>query len=62
MLTLDDKAVKELNNYIQELPLKYGLPLLNYINSKIQEQSIKENTKDKKAPEPDKEKNKHEAS
>lgn len=38
MLKLNEKELKELNNYIQELPLKYGLPLLNYINSKIQEQ------------------------
>jgi|APGre2960657404_1045060.scaffolds.fasta_scaffold68157_2 hypothetical protein len=36
MLTLDEKDLKELNLFIQEMPLKYGLPLLNFINSKVQ--------------------------
>jgi len=38
MLTLIEKDLQELNNYIQELPLKHGLPLLNFLNSKIEEQ------------------------
>jgi hypothetical protein len=38
MLTLIEKDLQELNNYIQELPVKHGLPLLNFLNSKIQEQ------------------------
>jgi len=38
MLTLNEKDLNELNNYIQELPVKHGLPLLNFLNSKIAEQ------------------------
>jgi hypothetical protein len=39
MLTLNQEDLKELNNFLQELPLKYGLPLLNFINGKITEQN-----------------------
>ena len=39
MLTLNQKDLQEVNNFLQELPLKYGLPLLNFINAKIKEQS-----------------------
>lgn len=41
-ITLDQKALSELNSFIQEIPLKYGLPLLNFINQKIQEQNKQE--------------------
>jgi hypothetical protein len=45
MLTLDEKSINELNTFIQDMPTKYGLPLLNFLNTKIQEQSKKiENT------------------
>ena len=37
-LLLDEKSLQEVNNYLQELPLKYGLPLLNFLNAKIKEQ------------------------
>ena len=42
MLILDEKTIKELNDFIQELPVKYGLPLLNFINQKIKDQQLKE--------------------
>lgn len=42
MLTLDQNALQELNNFIQEMPVKYGLPLLNFINAKLKEQLPKE--------------------
>jgi hypothetical protein len=42
MLTLDEKDLQQLNLFIQEMPLKHGLPLLNFINGKIQEQVNKE--------------------
>lgn len=42
MLTFDEKDLQQLNLFIQELPLKHGLPLLNFINGKIQEQVNKE--------------------
>jgi hypothetical protein len=41
-IVLDQKALSELNNFIQELPLKYGLPLVNFINQKIKEQNQQE--------------------
>ena len=34
-LQLNEIDLKELDSYIQELPVKYGLPLLNFINTKI---------------------------
>ena len=37
MLTLSEKDLKDLDTFIQELPLKHGLPLLNFLNSKIKE-------------------------
>ena len=39
MLTLNEQDLKDLNAFIQDLPVKYGLPLLNFINSKIQVQN-----------------------
>ena len=39
MLTLNEKDLKDLNAFIQELPLKHGLPLLNFINAKMKEQA-----------------------
>lgn len=38
MLVLNEKDLKDLNSFIQELPLKHGLPLLNFLNAKIAEQ------------------------
>ena len=42
MLTLDQETLKELDKFIQEMPVKYGLPLLNFINAKMAEQVKKE--------------------
>lgn len=41
MLTLNQQELQELDKFIQEMPTKYGLPLLNFINGKITEQSKK---------------------
>lgn len=38
MLQLNEQDLKQINDFLQEMPLKWGLPLLNYINAKIQEQ------------------------
>lgn len=38
MLTLDEKSLNELNNFLQEMPTKYGLPIINFLNAKIKEQ------------------------
>jgi len=37
-ILLDEKSIQEINNFLQEMPLKYGLPLLNFFNKKLQEQ------------------------
>jgi len=39
MLTLTSETLQELDKFIQEMPVKYGLPLLNFINAKIAEQN-----------------------
>ena len=38
---MTEKDIKELETFIQDLPLKYGLPLLNFLNSKVKEQTEK---------------------
>ena len=42
MLVLNEKDLKDLNTFVQELPLKHGLPLLNFLNAKIAEQKKNE--------------------
>ena len=42
MLTLSEKDLKDLDTFIQDLPLKHGLPLLNFLNSKIKEAQEKQ--------------------
>ena len=47
MLTLNEKDLIDLNTFIQELPLKHGLPLLNFLNAKIaKQQQSKEEIKE----------------
>lgn len=41
MLELNQEDLKVLDNFIQEMPTKYGLPLLNFINAKITEKNKK---------------------
>ena len=41
-IVLNEKHIEELNNFIQELPLKHGLPLLNFLNKIAQEATKKE--------------------
>ena len=50
MYTLDEPTVKELEVIIQELPLKYGLPILNILQTKLikQELPAEETKKDRK--------------
>jgi len=38
MITLNETQVKELEAFIQEMPTKFGLPLLNFLNKIAQEQ------------------------
>lgn len=39
MITLSETQVKELEAFIQEMPTKFGLPLLNFLNNIAQEQN-----------------------
>lgn len=51
MYTLEDSTVKELEIIIQEMPLKFGLPILNLLQTKLvkQEEVLpKEEIKSKK--------------
>jgi hypothetical protein len=43
MLTLNEQELKELDKFLQEMPLKYGLPLLNYLNEKIKASQANQN-------------------
>jgi hypothetical protein len=40
MITLNETQVKELETFIQEMPTKFGLPLLNFLNKIAQEQKV----------------------
>ena len=44
MLTLTEKDINELNDFLQDMPLKHGLPLFNFFNSKIAEQKRQQTT------------------
>ena len=39
MLVLSQEDLQKINDFIQELPLKHGLPLFNFLNEKILEQN-----------------------
>ncbi len=38
MITLNENNLKELNAFIQEMPTKFGLPLIQFLNKLIEEQ------------------------
>lgn len=42
MITLNETQLKELEAFIQEMPTKFGLPLLNFLNKIAQEQKPEE--------------------
>jgi hypothetical protein len=44
MITLSEEKLKELDMFIQELPTKFGLPLIQFINKIIEEQAPKKET------------------
>jgi hypothetical protein len=39
MITLNETQVKELEAFIQEMPTKFGLPLLNFLNKIAQDEN-----------------------
>lgn len=50
-ITLNEEQLKALNDYLQEMPMKYAAPIVEFINNIIvaqNEQQSKENIKDEK--------------
>lgn len=44
-IILKEEEIKFLESFLQEMPLKYGLPILNLLNKVASEQLQVENTK-----------------
>ena len=42
MITLEEKNIEEIKAYLAELPLKYALPLVQYLEKLIEEQTKEE--------------------
>lgn len=42
MLILSEEKLKELNLFIQEMPTKYGMQLIQFFNKIIEEQKLEE--------------------
>ena len=49
MITLEEKHLEEIKAYLAELPLKYALPLVQYLEKLIEEQNTpqEQNIQDK---------------
>lgn len=45
MITLTEEKVKELELFFQEMPTKYGMPLLQFFGKLAEEQKPKEEVK-----------------
>jgi hypothetical protein len=41
-LTLTEQDLKELNDFFQELPTKYGMPMINFFNKRLEDIKPKE--------------------
>lgn len=41
-LTLTEQDLKDLDNFFQELPTKYGLQMINFFNKRLEDQKPKE--------------------
>ena len=46
MITLNEQEVQNLVNFVNDMPTKYGLPLINFINSKLAQKDQPQPTKD----------------
>jgi hypothetical protein len=46
MITLSEQNLKDLETFINEMPTKYGLPLLEFFAKLAQEQKPKEKVKE----------------
>lgn len=40
-VVLNEEQIKALDDYLQELPMKYGAPLVNFLNDIIKAQEAK---------------------
>jgi hypothetical protein len=47
MLILSEEKLKELNLFIQEMPTKYGIQLIQFFNKIVEEQKLEEKNKEK---------------
>ena len=46
MITLNEQEVQNLVNFVNDIPTKYGLPLINFINSKLGQKDQPQPTND----------------
>ena len=46
MITLNEQEVQNLVNFVNDMPTKYGLPLINFINSKLAQKDQPQPTND----------------
>ena len=46
MITLSEEKLQELNAFIQEMPTKFGLPLIQFFNQIVEEQKPKNKVKE----------------
>ena len=46
MITLNEQEVQNLVNFVNDMPTKYGLPLINFINSKLSQKNQPQPTND----------------
>ena len=46
MITLNEQEVQNLVNFVNDMPTKYGLPLINFIYSKLAQQDQPQPTND----------------
>ena len=51
-MNLTEQEVGDLMNFLNDLPTKYGMPLVAFFNAKLQEQEVEQN-QIKEEPEPD---------
>lgn len=40
-IVLNEEHLKALDSFLQEMPMKYGMPILNFLNEIIESQKVK---------------------
>jgi len=41
MITLTEKELQDLMKFIEEIPTKYGIPLVQFFNEKVEQSKVK---------------------